>query len=120
VGGRCFSLFYRRGDTDRHRLGLTVPKQVGGAVVRNRVKRRLREVFRLNRGILGDTPLDLVINVYPPGGRAESAELRAEFLRTAGEAVKGRGRPGNRGGPRRKAGTPSGGGQVRSTGGGRG
>ena len=96
VGGRCFSLFYHRGSTDYHRLGLTVPRQVGGAVVRNRVKRRLREIFRLNRSALGSTPLDLVLNVYPPGARASSQELRAEFLRAVGEALQGRGRPGGK------------------------
>ncbi len=30
------------------RLGVTVSRRVGGAIVRNRVKRLLREVFRLN------------------------------------------------------------------------
>jgi ribonuclease P protein component len=101
VGGRCFGFFYLAADGDRHRLGLTVPRQVGGAVVRNRVKRRLREIFRLHREVLGDHPLDLVINVYPPGGKAVSAELLAEFRRAAGEARQGRGRPGRKLGPRR-------------------
>src|SRR5580704_6983822 len=31
------------------RLGLTVPRAIGGAVVRNRIKRRLRAAFRLHR-----------------------------------------------------------------------
>ena len=31
------------------RIGLTVPKALGGAVVRNRIKRRLREAFRLQQ-----------------------------------------------------------------------
>lgn len=30
------------------RLGLTVSRKVGGAVVRNKLKRRLREIFRLS------------------------------------------------------------------------
>ena len=37
----------RRG---RNRLGVTVSTKLGHAVVRNRVRRRLREIFRLNQG----------------------------------------------------------------------
>jgi ribonuclease P protein component len=43
------------------RLGLTVPRAVGGAVERNRIKRRLREAFRLHRDRLGER-WDLVLN----------------------------------------------------------
>ncbi len=36
-----------RGDEAGHRVGFTVTKKVGNAVVRNRVRRRLREAARL-------------------------------------------------------------------------
>lgn len=36
----------RRADTGAARIGFTVTKKVGNAVVRNRVRRRLREVVR--------------------------------------------------------------------------
>jgi ribonuclease P protein component len=39
-------------DAGRPRLGLTVSRRVGGAVARNRVKRRVREWFRQERGRL--------------------------------------------------------------------
>lgn len=42
------------------RLGLTAPRAVGRAVERNRIKRRLREAFRLHRGEVG--PWDIVLN----------------------------------------------------------
>ncbi len=44
------------------RLGLAVSRKVGNAVVRNRWKRAIREVFRLNRHRLA-SPYDLVASV---------------------------------------------------------
>ena len=55
------------------RLGLAVPKATGAAVVRNRIKRRLREAFRAR---LPELPQDqdYVLVVRP--GLAEAAEAR--------------------------------------------
>ena len=41
-------LYARRNRTGTNRVGITVGKKIGHAVVRNRVRRRLREVYRLN------------------------------------------------------------------------
>jgi ribonuclease P protein component len=55
------------------RLGLAVPKAVGTAVVRNRIKRRLREIFReRSAGLPPDH--DYVLVVRP--GLPETAESR--------------------------------------------
>ncbi len=72
-GRRHFSshmtVFYLRqtaGDespTAMARVGLTVGKVLGGAVVRNRIKRRLREAVRMQRSVLqGSGAVDVVIN----------------------------------------------------------
>ena len=41
-------LYARKNRTHTNRVGITVGKKLGHAVVRNRVRRRLREVYRLN------------------------------------------------------------------------
>lgn len=44
-----FLLILRKNDKDAKRLGLAVGRKAGGAVSRNRIKRLVREFFRLNR-----------------------------------------------------------------------
>ena len=61
------------------RLGLAVGKRVGGAVVRNRVKRRLREIFRRERAQF-PTTIDVVIVPQAGAGECSSEELREELL----------------------------------------
>ena len=41
-------LYARKNRTNTNRVGITVSKKLGKAHVRNRVRRRLREVYRLN------------------------------------------------------------------------
>lgn len=49
---------------DRNRLGITASARVGNSVKRNRVKRLLREFFRLNNGkISPGNPLDIAVYV---------------------------------------------------------
>lgn len=66
------------------RLGLSVPRRVGNAVGRNRVKRRLREAFRLNRAQWA-AGYDVVVNVQPH--KVESRDAYARYLGTAIEQL---------------------------------
>ncbi len=66
----------RRGNRLGHpRIGISVPARVGGAVVRNRVRRRLRVVAGRRLPSLGS--FDLVIVARPPAAGATSLELGA-------------------------------------------
>lgn len=59
------------------RIGLTVGRKMGGAVVRNRIRRRLREAVRLQRGQL-PASVDLVLH-------PRKSVLEAEFTRLCSE-----------------------------------
>ena len=48
VQNEHFLVLYTPSPSNRNRLGITVTKKVGNAVVRNRIKRYVREYFRLN------------------------------------------------------------------------
>jgi ribonuclease P protein component len=75
-------LFGRENNIGHPRLGITVSRKIGGAVVRNRIKRLFREVFRKS---LREIPnqLDIVVNAKPGCVGASYAELRTEFLDSA-------------------------------------
>lgn len=64
-------------DTHAARVGFIVSKAVGNAVVRNRTKRRLREIMRARLGELRTGDL-FVIRALPHAGRADFAILSAE------------------------------------------
>jgi ribonuclease P protein component len=74
------ALFFRANGLRQTRLGITVPVRLGSAVVRNRVKRRLREVFRLNRASI-PTGWDIVLNPRPAVAQMPFESLQREILR---------------------------------------
>lgn len=67
------------------RLGITASRKVGGAVVRNRLKRRVREIYRRSPERPSLPPRDLVVHLQPPAARAPVAELRRELLELLGK-----------------------------------
>jgi len=76
----CFVVYFRENGRPRSRLGIAASRKVGPPVVRNRIRRRLRESFRVNkRGILPCS--DVVVNVRRGAAAATFQELQGEFLR---------------------------------------
>jgi ribonuclease P protein component len=55
-----FTVIVCRNESGDRRLGITVSKKVGNAVKRNRIKRLIREFFRLNKSGFADSQ-DIVI-----------------------------------------------------------
>jgi len=68
-------------------LGLSVSKKVGTAVKRNKVRRRLKEVFRFSAKRLPGN-MDFVISARPAAAEASFEELNEEFSRSVNRFCK--------------------------------
>jgi ribonuclease P protein component len=72
---------------EQHRLGLTVSRKIGKAVIRNRLKRRLRELFRLHKP-QSDICWDIVINVKRSAADTSYQTLLNEFKEVLARRVE--------------------------------
>jgi ribonuclease P protein component len=89
-----FILVYKRGISGRFRIGITVSRKVGHAVTRNRVKRRIREYYRLHRAAL-PVSWDIHVIAKKPASSLTFQQtvttlesLFAKFVKTAGAAIQ--------------------------------
>ena len=78
-------LYARKNRGQTNRVGITVSKKLGKAHVRNRVRRRLREVYRLNEDRL-QPGWDIVVVARTKALHAEFGILTAAFLQLAEKA----------------------------------
>jgi ribonuclease P protein component len=69
------------------RFGISVKKALGGAVVRNRIRRRIREILRRNRTEI-PTGWDIVIHPRSSVAQAPFVPLEAELLRLLRSIVR--------------------------------
>ena len=80
----CMVLYVRKNGRKQNRLGLTVGTKIGKAVVRNRTRRRLREIYRTNEDKLLPG-YDVVVVARVRAAHATYAAMEQEFLRLAGK-----------------------------------
>ena len=75
-----FTAFFRANQLPVSRFGFSIKKALGGAVVRNRMRRRMREIVRCHRL---EIPVgwDIVIHPKSSVGRAEFAGLAGDLVR---------------------------------------
>jgi ribonuclease P protein component len=75
-----FTVFVRRNELALNRFGFSIKKALGGAVVRNRIRRRVREIVRCHRQEI-PTGWDIVIHPKNSVAKAEFAVLTEELVR---------------------------------------
>lgn len=79
ITGRFLVGYFARSSRPWSRVGITVSRKVGKPVRRNRVKRRLKEVFRRNKSALS-LATDVVLNARRTAADASYADLERDFL----------------------------------------
>ena len=83
--GPYLVLYARKNRTNTNRVGITVSKKLGKAHIRNRVRRRLREVYRLNE-VCFAPGWDIVVVARSRAVEAPFDKLTAGFLSLAKKA----------------------------------
>jgi ribonuclease P protein component len=79
IQGRFFKLIYYRGERGL-RLTVVVKKKIGKAVVRNKLKRRVKEVFRKSF-LNGRRSFDIIVLLNEKSSEATFNELRDDILK---------------------------------------
>ncbi|NWG04026.1 MAG: ribonuclease P protein component [Syntrophaceae bacterium] len=81
LSSQNFVLFLKRNDHLFHRLGVVIKKEIGPATFRNRMKRYLREFFRLHRHqIKGSYDIILMVKKGCSINRYQEAEEELKKL----------------------------------------
>jgi ribonuclease P protein component len=76
LSGSLMTVFFHRNTLGRSRLGIAATRKMGPAVVRNRAKRRVRDVFRRHRVT---EAIDIVVIPRRQLATADFTRVEAEF-----------------------------------------
>ena len=80
----CLVVYCQKNRRGQSRLGVTVSTKLGHAVVRNRVRRRLREIYRLNREKM-PAGYDIIIVARVRAAETPYRKLERHYLCCLGE-----------------------------------
>ncbi|MQG18771.1 MAG: ribonuclease P protein component [SAR202 cluster bacterium] len=72
-------ILFRFNDADNSRVGFSIGKNVGNAVVRNKLKRRLREIVQLS-DLLSNIRGDLLIIAKPNSSNASFDDIKNSLI----------------------------------------
>lgn len=102
---RLFTVFFAPNGLAESRFGMSVGRALGGAVVRNRIRRRVREILRLDRQQLS-AGWDVVVHPRAAVAAADFVLVRRELLELLRNSVPAESVPpsGERGAPGPEAG----------------
>lgn len=76
------AVYVRKTRSEKNHIGITVSTKVGKAVVRNRVRRRIREAYRLNESRF-ETGRDIIIVARVRAAHSSFLEIEAALLSLA-------------------------------------
>lgn len=87
--GALVILYHVPNELDHPRIGITASRKVGKAVVRHRLKRRVKEIYRRWSRREAMPAVDFVVHLKPTAAESDFRGLRGDLLRLLRGLVKG-------------------------------
>lgn len=81
-------LYYVPNELEHPRIGITASRKVGNSVIRHRLKRRIKEIYRRWKGRGRLPAMDLVVHLKPTARGASFEEIEREILRLLSGVVR--------------------------------